>query len=81
VNGGRYQRKLKSNLLLVQSVTTAVLFATGDAIAQQAVERKGLKSHDLERTGCMALYGGGKTRCFLPSLATDPQEQILISKM
>jgi protein Mpv17 len=39
-------------------VTTAVLFATGDITAQQLVEKKGVKDHDLTRTGRMALYGG-----------------------
>ena len=36
-----------------------VLFATGDVMCQQAVERKGLDKQDLSRTGRMALYGGG----------------------
>jgi protein Mpv17 len=51
--------KLASRPLLTQSITTAVLFATGDAMAQQLVEKKGLKNHELVRTGRMALYGGG----------------------
>ncbi|TVY67531.1 Protein sym-1 [Lachnellula suecica] len=51
-----YQRKLASSPLLTQSVTTAVLFATGDTMAQQLVEKKGLKNHELARTGRMALY-------------------------
>lgn len=38
---------------------TQVLFATGDVMCQQAVERKGLDKQDLSRTGRMALYGGG----------------------
>jgi len=38
-----------------------VLFATGDIMAQQLVEKKGLKNHELARTGRMALYGGGKS--------------------
>jgi hypothetical protein len=29
-------------------------------MAQQLVEKKGLKNHELARTGRMALYGGGK---------------------
>lgn len=36
-----------------------VLFATGDVMAQQAVERVGLDRHNFARTGRMALYGGG----------------------
>ncbi|EHA28286.1 hypothetical protein ASPNIDRAFT_127767, partial [Aspergillus niger ATCC 1015] len=34
------------------------LFAVGDGLAQQAVEKKGLPNHDVTRTGRMALYGG-----------------------
>jgi len=60
----RYQMKLATRPLLTQSVTTAVLFATGDSLAQQLVEKRGLKKHDLARTGRMALYGGGM---YLPS--------------
>lgn len=55
----RYQARLASRPLLTQAVTTAILFGTGDAIAQQAVDKKGLEKHDLARTGRMALYGGG----------------------
>ncbi|KAF1988432.1 hypothetical protein K402DRAFT_391663 [Aulographum hederae CBS 113979] len=51
-----YQTKLKTNPLATQSVTTAVLFATGDTMAQQGVER--VEKHDFARTGRMALYGG-----------------------
>ncbi|KAF4636497.1 hypothetical protein G7Y89_g1604 [Cudoniella acicularis] len=53
-----YQMKLASRPLLTQSITTAVLFATGDTMAQQLVEKRGLKNHELARTGRMALYGG-----------------------
>ncbi|CAG8122850.1 unnamed protein product [Penicillium salamii] len=35
-----------------------VLFGSGDALAQQAVDRRGLSKHDFARTGRMALYGG-----------------------
>lgn len=52
--------KLATRPLLTQSITTAVLFATGDTMAQQLVEKKGWKNHELARTGRMALYGGGK---------------------
>lgn len=43
-----------------------VLFATGDVMAQQAVERVGVDKHNFARTGRMALYGGGTspTICF-----------------
>jgi protein Mpv17 len=36
-----------------------VLFATGDVMAQQLVEKKGFQNHQFARTGRMALYGGG----------------------
>lgn len=44
--------------MLTQSITTAVLFATGDVMAQQAVDKRGLAKHEFARTGRMALYGG-----------------------
>ncbi|KAI0120412.1 hypothetical protein BJ170DRAFT_710003 [Xylariales sp. AK1849] len=53
-----YQRKLAARPLLTSSVTTAILFATGDITAQQLVEKKGLEKHELARTGRMFLYGG-----------------------
>ncbi|KIX00264.1 uncharacterized protein Z518_10403 [Rhinocladiella mackenziei CBS 650.93] len=53
-----YQAKLAKRPLLTQVVTTAVLFGAGDTLAQQAVERKGLRNHDVARTGRMVLYGG-----------------------
>ncbi|KAG6368490.1 hypothetical protein INS49_002699 [Diaporthe citri] len=53
-----YQAKLVKRPLLTQVVTTAILFGTGDVIAQQAVDKKGLEKHDLARTGRMVLYGG-----------------------
>lgn len=55
----RYQARLAARPLLTQSVTTLVLFATGDITAQQLVEKRGLAKHDVTRTGRMALYGGG----------------------
>lgn len=57
----RYRMKLATRPMLTQSVTTAILFATGDIMAQQAVESKGIEKHEFVRTGRMALYGGGKT--------------------
>ncbi|KAI9825814.1 MAG: nicotinate phosphoribosyltransferase [Thelocarpon impressellum] len=54
----KYQARLASRPLLTQSITTAVLFATGDVLAQQAVEKVGIEKHSLARTGRMALYGG-----------------------
>ncbi|KAK8075231.1 hypothetical protein PG997_009894 [Apiospora hydei] len=56
---GWYQARLAARPLLTQSITTAVLFATGDITAQQLVDKKGIDGHDFARTGRMALYGGG----------------------
>jgi len=53
-----YQSKLASRPLLTQSITTSFLFATGDVMAQQGVEKTGLDKHKWARTGRMALYGG-----------------------
>jgi len=53
-----YQSKLASRPLLTQSITTAILFATGDVLAQQAVEGVGVEKHNYVRTRNMALYGG-----------------------
>ena len=44
--------------LLTQSISTGLLFATGDVAAQQLVDRRGL-DHDFTRTGRMLLYGTG----------------------
>ncbi|OHF01140.1 sym-1 [Colletotrichum orchidophilum] len=55
---GWYQARLAARPLLTQSITTAILFATGDITAQQLVDKRGLEKHDFARTGRMALYGG-----------------------
>ncbi|TDZ20276.1 Protein sym-1 [Colletotrichum orbiculare MAFF 240422] len=55
---GWYQARLAARPLLTQSITTSILFATGDITAQQLVDKRGLKGHDWSRTGRMALYGG-----------------------
>ncbi|KAI8882707.1 hypothetical protein K501DRAFT_186115 [Backusella circina FSU 941] len=53
-----YHRALTKRPILVQSLSTAVLFATvGDVIAQQIVEKKGWEQHDLIRTSRMATFG------------------------
>ncbi len=52
--------RLAARPMLTQSVTTAILFATGDIMAQQAVEHRGIEKHEFVRTARMALYGGGK---------------------
>lgn len=64
--------KLATRPLLTQSITTAVLFATGDTMAQQLVEKKGWKNHELARTGRMALYGGGMFFIVPPPLPIFP---------
>ena len=46
--------------ILTQCITTGILMATGDTIAQQGIEKKG-KGHDFTRTARMASYGAGKT--------------------
>ncbi|KAL5332297.1 hypothetical protein BJX70DRAFT_384522 [Aspergillus crustosus] len=53
-----YQARLAKRPILTASATSAVLFGAGDALAQQAVERRGLEKHDLARTGRMVFYGG-----------------------
>ncbi|BCS23217.1 Mpv17/PMP22 family protein [Aspergillus puulaauensis] len=53
-----YQSKLARQPILTTSISSAVLFATGDVLAQQAVDRRGLEKHDFARTGRMAFYGG-----------------------
>ncbi|RDW73308.1 putative protein sym-1 [Coleophoma cylindrospora] len=50
--------KLAQRPILTQAVTSAILFATGDTVAQQVVERKGIQNQEWARTGRMALYGG-----------------------
>lgn len=51
-----------------------VLFASGDGLAQQVVDRKGLAKHDFARTGRMALYGGGMFCAYI-----QPHVHMLIS--
>lgn len=53
-----YQAKLAQRPFTTQVLTTAVLFGAGDALAQQAVEKKGIQKHDLMRTARMVGYGG-----------------------
>jgi hypothetical protein len=45
-----------------------VLFAAGDTLAQQVVEKKGFANHDSARSGRMALYGGGMRGLSLPAI-------------
>jgi len=53
-----YQAKLKTAPLATQAITTAVLFGTGDAMAQHLAEKRGLENHDPKRTLRMMGYGG-----------------------
>ncbi|KAJ3754164.1 hypothetical protein EV360DRAFT_96704 [Lentinula raphanica] len=43
--------------MATQSATSAIIFGTGDIIAQQLVDRKGLKNHDYTRTARFLFYG------------------------
>lgn len=49
-----------------------VLFATGDIMAQQIVERVGRDKHNYARTGRMALYGGGQSHPPFPLVRALP---------
>ncbi|KAI9497862.1 integral membrane protein mpv17 pmp22 family [Zychaea mexicana] len=53
-----YSRALSRRPILVQCITTAFLFGTGDVIAQQAVEKRGFEHHEVSRTLRMAGFGG-----------------------
>lgn len=52
-----YNAALIRRPLFIQCVTAAVLFGTGDVIAQQLIEGRG-SQHDLTRTTRMTVYGG-----------------------
>ncbi|KAI8141489.1 hypothetical protein BJV82DRAFT_619377 [Fennellomyces sp. T-0311] len=53
-----YNRALTRRPLLVQCITTAFLFGTGDVLAQQAIEKKGIENHEWSRTMRMSGFGG-----------------------
>ncbi|KAF1802970.1 hypothetical protein FB192DRAFT_1365801 [Mucor lusitanicus] len=53
-----YHRVLTKRPILIQSLSTAVLFGAGDVIAQQFVEKQGWDRHDLTRTFRMTAFGG-----------------------
>lgn len=53
-----YQAKSTARPVATAAITSAVLFAVGDSLAQQAVEKKGVEKHDYARTLRMAGYGG-----------------------
>ncbi|KAK0460093.1 uncharacterized protein EV420DRAFT_1534994 [Desarmillaria tabescens] len=44
--------------MLAQCGTAAILFGTGDIIAQQAIEKRGFRQHDFIRTARLTFYGG-----------------------
>ncbi|KAF8879119.1 hypothetical protein BD779DRAFT_1612935 [Infundibulicybe gibba] len=52
-----YNAALIRRPMLASCATAAVLFGTGDVIAQQVVEKKG-KNHDYVRTARLTFYGG-----------------------
>ncbi|ORX41118.1 hypothetical protein BD324DRAFT_40998 [Kockovaella imperatae] len=56
---GAYQSLLTNRPFMGNMLTSAVLFATGDIIAQQGIEKKGWKNHDVARTGRIIFWGGG----------------------
>ncbi|KAK8846516.1 protein SYM1 [Kwoniella newhampshirensis] len=55
---GAYTSFLARRPVVGNMVSSAVLFATGDVIAQQAIEKKGSK-HDFARTARIVVWGGG----------------------
>ncbi|GBB87253.1 hypothetical protein RclHR1_01370014 [Rhizophagus clarus] len=52
-----YRNHLSRRPILVQTITTGTLFVTGDIIAQQYVEQRGLKSLDFYRTLRLGGFG------------------------
>jgi hypothetical protein len=56
----QYDPRSFSQFLVFILIATQILFGSGDVLAQQAVDRRGLEKHDFGRTGRMALYGGGR---------------------
>lgn len=55
---GAYTSVLSRRPMLGNIATSAVLFATGDVLAQQAIEKRG-KDHDYVRTARIVMWGGG----------------------
>ncbi|WVQ86057.1 protein SYM1 [Cryptococcus sp. DSM 104549] len=54
---GKYSAFLARRPMLGNMASSAVLFATGDAVAQQLIEKKG-KDHDFVRTARIVTWGG-----------------------
>ncbi|WVR08505.1 protein SYM1 [Kwoniella sp. DSM 27419] len=55
---GAYSSFLSRRPLVGGMASSAVLFATGDLVAQQLIEKKGSK-HDFARTARIVIWGGG----------------------
>ncbi|KAG8950139.1 Protein required for ethanol metabolism [Tulasnella sp. 424] len=53
-----YQNVLQRRPFITSAVSSFTLFAAGDVIAQQLVEKNGIKGHDWVRTARLGLYGG-----------------------
>jgi len=53
-----YNSALARRPRTIQMTSAAVLFGAGDILAQQGVEKRGLKNHDLMRTIRLSFYGG-----------------------
>ncbi|KAK0492240.1 hypothetical protein EDD18DRAFT_1183503 [Armillaria luteobubalina] len=53
-----YNALLIRRPMLTQCGTAALLFGTGDIIAQQLIEKRGFRHHDLTRTVRLTFYGG-----------------------
>ncbi|KAF9074562.1 hypothetical protein BDP27DRAFT_1316450 [Rhodocollybia butyracea] len=54
---GIYSAAFAKRPMVTQSLTSAVIFGTGDVIAQQGIENKGLGNHDFARTARFVFYG------------------------
>ncbi|KIJ52564.1 hypothetical protein M422DRAFT_26145 [Sphaerobolus stellatus SS14] len=53
-----YNAALLRRPMLTQCITAGILFGGGDIIAQQAIEKRGARNHDYERTARLTVYGG-----------------------
>jgi len=53
-----YNTLLIRRPMATQCATATVLFGAGDVIAQQAIEKRGIKGHDYARTIRLSFYGG-----------------------
>ncbi|KAK2843937.1 Protein required for ethanol metabolism [Arthroderma sp. PD_2] len=76
-----YQARLAARPLLTQSIGSAVLFGTGDVLAQQLVDQVGVENHNYARTGRMVLYGGGMSTGLLANFTTRLQKLMVSSNI